>query len=282
MYNVKNYYYPKSIEESLSLLQNPKSKLIAGGTAITLVNESAVESLIDLQELGLSYIKDDGDQIKIGAMTPVYDLYVHPDLPASLRNTADNVGDIPLLNAVTVGGNLAVLYPWVDLPPMLWALNSTITLYDPEEKKLSSDEFFAYSKEKNIGQRKALITEIKVQKPVKSSFSEFQCLTLINNERSQLNLASFLSWEEDGSIKDVRLVVSAATKLPERLHSAENLLKGKQINSELIDECIKKAQDIVDIVPNYKSSKKYRKEILGVYIKRTLNNSLKKIEEGRK
>ncbi|MFX0092878.1 MAG: FAD binding domain-containing protein [Candidatus Hodarchaeota archaeon] len=275
--NLKNHFYPKSIDETLSFLKKPNSRLLAGGTALSLISSPSTENLIDLQNVGLSYIKEDAEYFKIGAMTSVYNIYKNETLTSSLRTAADKIGDVPLSHAVTIGGNLAILYPWVDLPPMLWALDASFILYDPEKRIMSSDEFVKYSREKDLCSRGALITEIQVKKPPKNSFSEFQSLTLIENEKSQLNLASYFEWEDNGVISNARLVVSATTKFLTRL-AAEKLLIGKKITDELITECIKSTKD-VEMVPKYKSSKEYRQHILGVYLKRTLENCKAQIGE---
>jgi xanthine dehydrogenase iron-sulfur cluster and FAD-binding subunit A len=219
-----------------------------------------LETLIDLKDMNLSYIKDDGDDFLIGAMTSAYDLFTHEALPESLKVASDKIGDIPLLHAVTIGGNLAILYHWVDLPPMLWALNAVITLYNPQENVMSSDEFFEYAKERNVGTRGDLITEVLIPKPPQNSYSEFQSLTLIENEKCQLNLASYFEWTDNGTILTARLIVSGATSFPTRL-MLEETIEGKQIDESLISECVDAVLSDVDIIPNYKSSKDYRGEM---------------------
>ena len=268
---MKNHFYPDTVEETIELLKEPNSRLLAGGTALSLSSSSTLETLIDLQNLNLSYIKDDGEFYTIGAMTSLYDIYSYENFPESLIKAADCVGDLPLLHAVTVGGNLAMMYPWVDLPPMLWALGASITIYRPEEAVLSSNDFFEYAQERNIGKRGDLITEIGVPKPPTNSFSEFQSLTLLNNEKSQLNLASYFEWDENQKITTVRLIVSSVTRNLTRL-PIENQIRDNMLTDELIKECVESVVTDIKIVPNYKSSKEYRGEILRVFTKRTLNN----------
>ncbi|MFV2014664.1 MAG: xanthine dehydrogenase family protein subunit M [Candidatus Heimdallarchaeota archaeon] len=270
--NQVTHVYPNTVSEVMKYLDNPNAKLLAGGTAMTLMSNSNVDTFVDLQKTNLSYIKEDDSRFLIGGTTPAYDIFRYENLPSSLRTAADKIGDLPLLHAITIGGNFALLYKWVDLPPILWALNASITIMGKEEKAMDLDEFFSYSREKNIAHRNELITEIQLPKPPKNSYSEYQSLTIIENEKAQLNLASYFEWNNNKEITTARLVVSAATKVPKRLE-CEQFIIGHQIDNELINKCTGtiKAENLVKY---YKSSKEYRAEILRVYIKRTMNNCL--------
>ncbi len=56
--NLKNHLYPNTIAEVIELLKNPNSRLLAGATGLSLENHK-VETLIDLQNVNLSYKKDE-------------------------------------------------------------------------------------------------------------------------------------------------------------------------------------------------------------------------------
>lgn len=277
LHNLKNHFYPQSIEETLSLMQRPNSRLLAGGTALTLSRDQTTDTLIDLQDLNLSYIKEKEDRFIIGAMTSANDIYRHKGLPQSLRTGARRVGDTALLHAVTIGGNLARLYEWVDLPPVLWALDASVILYESERRTLSADEFFEYSREKNIYRRKALITEVEVKKLPEYSYSEYQSLTLTKNEKAQLNLASFFAWDNNGLISEVRLVLGAATSFPIRLPIEKAIVQNK-LTDALINDCASRVAEGISLSNDYKSSIEYRRHILGVYLKRTLKKCQAMIE----
>lgn len=276
MYNLRSHLYPQTIKEALSMLQEPNSRLLAGGTALALSKNLSTETLIDLQDLDISYIKDEGELFIIGGMTTAFDIYTHPDLPHCLFSAARKTGDSALIHAITIGGNLARLYTWVDLPPALWALKASVILYDPEQKTLSADEFFSYSKERNIYRRKALITEVHIPKPPPNCFNEYQSLIPTKTAKAQLSLASFLVWDNNRIISEARLVVSAATKFPTRI-SAEKLLVGQELTDGLIEECKNKAMEEILIRQDFRSSIEYRRHILGVYVKRTLQKCQKRI-----
>lgn len=284
MNNIKYHLYPKSEEEVLRILQNnTNSQILAGGTDLSINTDKKTETLIDIQNLPLKYINESKEGFSIGALTSAYELYTYEKFSQSLRDAAFKVADMPLLHAVTIGGNLAKLYPWCDLPPMLWALNATIKLFEPngDFKELSADDFFLYSREQNVSKRKSLIKEIFVPKNVKNSFSQYQKFTLTEIEKGQVNFASFFKWDENGNIIDVKLIVSAITKTIERLDKIEKILLGKKITEDLIDECVNAIRNSVEIVKNYKSSIKFREQILRTYLRRTLLICKSKMEENK-
>lgn len=272
MNKVKNHFFPSSIDELLNLLNYENSQILAGGTDLSLNINPTTENIIDLQNLELKFINESSEGFSIGALTTAYDLYTYKNLPQSLHDTAFKVSDMPLLHAVTVGGNLAKLYPWCDLPPMLWALNAKVTLYEQDGslKEMSADEFFTYSKDQNVSNRNSFIKEIFVPKPPENSFSQYQKFGLTEIDKGQVNMGSFLSWDDKKVISEVRLVVSAITKTIQRLNKVEALLVGKKLTNEIIASCEKLAIESIEIVPNYKSSIEFRSQILKTYLRRTL------------
>ncbi|MCY3413690.1 MAG: FAD binding domain-containing protein [Candidatus Heimdallarchaeota archaeon] len=271
--NLKKHEYPSSIEEVLKLLENPKSKILAGGTSLSLESNDKIETLIDLQQVNLSYIKDKGDYFAIGAMTTAIDIYEHAELPEPLKVAANCVGDTPIMNAVTIGGNLAKFYYWVDLPPMLWALNASFILYTPEKQVMNADEFFAYAIESNIATRGDLIVEIQIPKIPENAFASYQSFYTTVNEKSQLNLAGYFEWS-DGKVSVARIILGGSSGKFSKLSKTE----AKFLEGVSIDELMSTARGEVILGKSYKTSVEYRTHILGVYIKRMYEELIKKME----
>ena len=274
MNNIKNHFYPTSIDETIKYLKNPNSQLLAGGSDLSININVNTETLIDIQNLPLKYINETDKGFEIGSFTTAYEIYKNPNLPISLREAAFKVSDLPLLHAVTIGGNLSKLYPWCDLPPILWALNASIKIYENDGtlKGLNADDFFEYSRSQNVANRNALITEIIIPKQIKNSFSQYQKFGLTEIDKGQVNMASYFSWDQNGLIKEARIIVSAITKIIQRLKGIEILIIGKKITNQTIEACASAIEKEVEIVPNYKSSVEFRAEILRTYLRRTLQS----------
>ena len=267
--NLETHLYPQTIEEVIDLLQDPQTAILAGGTELTLERNNTIKTLIDLQKMNLDYIREDENNYYIGAMTNAYQIYTNQALPKSLRDAARYVGDITLLHAVTIGGNLAKLYHWVDLPPILWALNAKFIVYTPKQVEMNADDFFAYSIERNVYSRKHFITEIIVPKESDRVYSSYQCLNQATNDKGQLNLAFYAEWDEKLSLKNVKIVLGGAMRQITRLNEIEKSLDGKKI-SVLENEVAELDIADLDLISDYKSSKEYRRHILRIYLKRAV------------
>lgn len=124
-----DYARPKTLSEALSLLgKNPEAKILAGGHSLIPMMRFRMATppmLIDINQLeDLSYIKEDGDWLRIGAMTRESDLersaLVQKSYPL-LADTARVVADPLVRNMATIGGNLAHADPANDHPATMLA-----------------------------------------------------------------------------------------------------------------------------------------------------------------
>src|SRR5713101_5454624 len=129
------YHVPKTLEEALRLVERhgDEVKLLAGGHSLLPLMKlrlAAPRYVIDLGRLrGMSYIREEGGHIAIGAMT------THADVEASellrekcplLPETAAAIGDVQVRNRGTLGGSLAHADPAADYPAAILALDAEI------------------------------------------------------------------------------------------------------------------------------------------------------------
>ncbi|OLS20035.1 MAG: Glyceraldehyde dehydrogenase medium chain [Candidatus Heimdallarchaeota archaeon LC_3] len=275
--NLNNYFYPTSLKEALKNLKEPNSRPIAGGTALTLIKDSSTQALVDLSGLNLSYINDTKKEFQIGALTSSYEIAFHALLPQSLKDCARKIGDVPLIHAVTIGGNISDIYPWSDYPCVLLALGASITVYNIETGKpenFTADEYF----EKFRKTKPGLVTEIKIPKSVKNSSDYYQKYTYTIVEKSQANLATYFEWNDQKEITKATVVVSAVTKFPQRVKSVEKMITGQKITPDLVEKYQKEISSSIEAIPNFKTSREYRKEIIGVYLKRALEKCQQEVQ----
>src|SRR4029077_2441778 len=129
------YVAAKSLDEALTLLAKHKdnAKLLAGGHSLIPAMKlrlATPEVLIDISRIkDLSYIKEEGGQIRIGAMTTHYQIEssdllkkICPLLP----ECAGAIGDMQVRNKGTIGGSLAHSDPAGDWPAAILALNAEL------------------------------------------------------------------------------------------------------------------------------------------------------------
>src|SRR5574337_693203 len=131
------YHAPKTLEEALRLVERhgDEAKLLAGGHSLLPLMKlrlAAPRYIIDLGRLrGMSYIREEGDRIAIGALTTHADVGASALLQAKcplLSETAAEIGDVQVRNRGTLGGSLAHADPAADYPAAILALDAEIVV----------------------------------------------------------------------------------------------------------------------------------------------------------
>ncbi|HZT33529.1 MAG TPA: xanthine dehydrogenase family protein subunit M [Bryobacteraceae bacterium] len=129
------YSAPTSLEEALHLISDGSAKVLAGGLSLIPLMKlrlAAPGHVVDLGRVpGLSYIREEGGKLHIGAMTTHYQIessaLVHSRCPL-LAETAAHIGDVQVRNAGTIGGSVAHADPAADYPAALLALDAQVRL----------------------------------------------------------------------------------------------------------------------------------------------------------
>jgi len=130
-----DYVRASSADEAVALLgeHGDDAKLLAGGHSLIPLMKLRLASpavLIDVARIAdLSYIRDGGDHIAIGALTRHHDVE-HSDVLKTevpiLAHVAGLVGDPQVRHRGTIGGSLAHGDPASDLPATVLALDDHV------------------------------------------------------------------------------------------------------------------------------------------------------------
>jgi carbon-monoxide dehydrogenase medium subunit len=179
------YQRAASADEALSLAAEAgeDAKFLAGGHSLLPLMKlrfAVPEVLIDIGRLrDLSYIRDEGDVIAVGALTRHHDLE-HSGLLAAelplLAHAAGAVGDPQVRHRGTIGGSLAHGDPASDLPAVVLALDATLVIRGPSgRREVAASDFFQGLFETAL-EPGELLTEIRIAKPQARGWS-FQKFT---------------------------------------------------------------------------------------------------------
>ena len=147
-----DYIAAKSLDEAISLLAKHKddAKILAGGHSLLPAMKLRLmqpKVLIDLGRIrDLSYIKDEGGQIRIGAMTTHFQAETSDLLRRScplLPETASHLGDMQVRNKGTIGGSLAHSDPAADWPAAILALGAELVATSVKgDRVIKATDFF--------------------------------------------------------------------------------------------------------------------------------------------
>lgn len=167
-----DYERASTVEHAIELLgSSDDAKLLAGGHSLLPLMKlrfSQPSLLVDIGRLSdLSYIREAGDRIEIGALTRHHDVATSDLLESECRilaHAAAKVGDPQVRHRGTIGGSVAHGDPASDLPTVLLALDAELVTKDPDgERTLPASEFFTGFLETALGPREVL-THIRVPK----------------------------------------------------------------------------------------------------------------------
>ena len=161
------YHRPKTLDEALTLLSQPNTLPLGGGT---LLSQSASDSIevVDLQTLGLDTIKKQGNNLEIGATVTLQQLLESENCPDALKSALKLEAPLNLRNAATVAGTLVSCDGRSTFTTAMLALDAKI-----EQTILDSSK--TESRLSNIGQflplrPRGLITSINIPLNVKLAF----------------------------------------------------------------------------------------------------------------
>jgi carbon-monoxide dehydrogenase medium subunit len=167
-----DYEVAGSVEDAIRLLgQADDAKLLAGGHSLLPLMKlrfARPSLLVDIGRLAdLSYVRDAGDRIAIGALTRHHDLATSALLKEQcpiVAYAAAQVGDPQVRHRGTIGGSVAHGDPASDLPTVLVALDAELHASGPGgEQTFAAGDFCKGFLETALGAQDVL-TEIRVPK----------------------------------------------------------------------------------------------------------------------
>ena len=275
---------PATLKEAVALLDpdDPSVRPIAGGTALMLMMKAGVfqpsklVSLHKVNELTAIGAMPDG-ALRIGAMTALATLErsaaVRAHAPVITR-TLRTLSNIRVRNVATIGGSLAHADPHMDMPPVLIALGAHVTVAGPAgERTIPVEQLFAGYFETVLAHNE-LITSVVVPAQRDGRAVYLKCTTRAVHDWPALGVA--VAVESDGpTVRDARVVVSAATETPGRLTGVEQALRGGRIGDALWRAAGEAAAKEAQTISDGQGSAAYKRQLVRVYVARALAAALK-------
>ena len=167
------YVRASTAEEAISLIgqHSEDAKFLAGGHSLLPLMKLRLAQPTVLVDIGrvqdLSYIRDAGDHIAIGALTRHMDVEKSTVLAEHvplLAHAAGHVGDPQVRHRGTIGGSIAHSDAASDLPATTLALGATYVAQGPNgTREIAAADFFKGFLETAL-QPDELLTEIRVPK----------------------------------------------------------------------------------------------------------------------
>lgn len=176
-----DYEFASTVDEALGLLgQHGDAKLLAGGHSLLPLMKlrfARPALLVDIGRISeLSYVRETGESIAIGALTRHHDLATSDVLRehcAIVAETAEGIGDPQVRHRGTIGGSVAHADPASDLPAVLLALEAElVATRSGGERTIQAANMFAGFMECSLTPDEVL-TEIRVPKIDAGTYVKF-------------------------------------------------------------------------------------------------------------
>jgi len=275
---------PRSLREAAALLDagEPSVRPVAGGTAIMLMMKLGVlrpARLVSLRAVEKRYsditIGADGD-LHIGAMATLTALerspVVRKEIPV-ISQALKTLSNVRVRNVATVGGHLAHADPHMDLPPVLIALGARVAIVDQKGERTMPLEQLHRGYLETTLKRGELIAEVIVPKQGARRAVYVKCTTRSADDWPALGVAVVLEMNGD-TVRDARIVVSAATDIPTRLANAENALRGSRPDDVTLARVGEAGAAEAGVIGDTHGSAVYKRELLRVYVARAIRAAL--------
>ena len=287
MYDIKALYEAESLQDAIRLLQeHPQAQILAGGSDVLVqIREgrragAELVSIYMLDELrGISI--NENENIRIGSLTsfshitkdPIIQKYINV-----LGEAVDMVGG-PQIRAIgTIGGNTCNGVTSADSASTLMAWDAVVEITGPEGVRLVPIKDF-YIKAKVVDLRPAEIqTALLIPK---ESYDRCFGHYIKYSMRNALDIATTgcsvnvrLS-EDTKTFERVRVGYGVAAPVPIRAYTAEEFLKGKEINEENIRQFSETVLEDVNPRDSWRAGRALRRHISVVMAERALRESVR-------
>jgi aerobic carbon-monoxide dehydrogenase medium subunit len=271
---------PQSVAEVSELLGRfgEAAKIYAGGTELLLAMKEGLvryERLINVK--GLSELREvsiDNGTIRIGALCTHRQLEtssaLQDKLPAVVK-LEQNVANVRVRQAGTIGGNLCFAEPHADPGTLLMALEAKMVAEKSSgTREIAAEDFFVDAYETSL-EADEMLTEIRIPTPGANSRSAYLKFGYL--ERPSVGVAVALAGNA-GGLSDVKIAVGCAGPAPRRVAEAEALLDGKSTQEAMrnLSAAGAIAGRAAQAISDLHGSQEYKEHIVGVLLKRAFQS----------
>ena len=272
-----DYVAPTTLEEALNALSKhgDDAKIIAGGQSLLPVLRmrlNAPEMVIDLGKIdALRGIRDDGDAIVIGAMTPHAVVGSDPlveEHALLIHKAIEHLADAQIRHRGTFGGALAHADPAGDLGAPALALGAEFVIAGLGGiHTVAADEFFVDLFETAIGEDE-ILTEVRIPKHTGWG-AHYEKFVRVAHQWPIVAVAAAVR-AEGGTIAEARVGLTNMGSTPLRARGVEEALAGQPATSDAVRAAAERATEGTNPPSDLNGDADYRRHLAGVLTRRAV------------
>jgi aerobic carbon-monoxide dehydrogenase medium subunit len=271
------YEAAESAEHAVQLLGRfgDDAKLLAGGHSLLPLMKQRLarpSAIVDISRIkDLSYVRDDGDRIAVGALTCHEDVHTNDVLQQGcpiLAHAAGEVGDPQVRHRGTIGGTTAHGDPASDVPTILLAVGAEIVVTGPDgQRTVAADEFFKGLFEVDLSPQE-MVTEVRVPRNAEAGWS-YQKFHHRAQDWATVGVAALLH-RSNGKVERASVTLTSMGETPLRARAVEDAITSGADSATAAQEAAQGTNPVSDPL----GSAEYRREMVVVFAARALEEAL--------
>ena len=272
-----DYEVAESAEHAIALLgEREDAKLLAGGHSLLPAMKLRLARPAVLVDVGrlreLSYVRDAGEHVAIGALTRHQDVrestLLQRDCPI-LSHTAKLMGDPQVRHRGTIGGSLAYGDPASDPPTVMLAIGAQMVVRGSDAQRVvPAAEFFSGAFRTALGPAE-MLTEVRVPKLGSSTGWSYLKMKRRAQDWATVAVAAVLE-RSNGSIARASIGLTNMGPTPLRAAAAEQAIA----DGVPLAEAARLIADGTDPPTDHAASSDFRRHLAEVLGKRALREAL--------
>ena len=273
-----DYVRASSWDEAVAALAGAgeDARVIAGGQSLVpmmLLGLAQPSALVDIGPVEPPRIERRNGRLVLSALTRHVDLEQSPEVAGAapmLAQAARVIGNVRVRHRGTIGGSLAHAEPTAELPCVALAHRATVRVRGPDgERAIPAEELFVthFTTSLDAGE---IITSVELPALHDRQGSCFLELARRPGDFAIVNVAALVTLDEGSRLDDARVVVGATGDRPADHSASARAFTGEPVDERVASEIARAVAEEAEIGPSSHAGADYRREIVGVLVKRAL------------
>ena len=281
------YLEPRTLPQAVRMLRQhgEQARIVAGSTDFLvrwragLWHPDYVINIRRIPGMGrITFSRRNG--LRLGALVTIQELEQNPAIrrhyPA-LAAAAASFAGVQVRNLATLGGNICNASPSGDTLPALLAYGATCRLSGPDgHREVPLEQIFT-GPGQTVLHSDEILSGITLPPPAANTGS----LYIKHSPRGAMDIAtvgvasSLTVDPRSGICVDAAIALGAVAPTPLRAYAAEAVLRGKKLDPDALHEAAESAMAQAAPIDDVRGSARYRREMVGVLTRRTLEQASK-------
>jgi len=279
------YSAPSTLDEALKMLNNlgDEAKILAGGHSLIPMMKlrfAEPEHLVDINNIpGLSYVKEEGEYLTIGAMTREVELEESDIIAAKFPiflDAAKLIADPQVRNWGTIGGNLAHGDVANDHPAVMIALDAEVEITGQNESRwVSINEFFMgfYTTAVQEGE---ILTAIRIPNTSGKNGNSYHKNERKVGDYATAGVAVNITLDGSGTCTAAGIGLTNVNPTPLKAERSEQALIGTRLDDAAITNAAQYASEDCNPSDDLRGSVDYKRRIVKVLTKRMIIKAMER------